>query len=154
MPSRLLPPFRWATGVPVRPALANGLAVVDELMFQTVLRPTERFSSLFSHFKGLLLSCARGICQLQTEVIALNRSRSLRAFGRGDAIGGVAAVAWESRGVFSLTFSAPKSALSIIPFRPISSRASSIQVLTRLQRGPKPGFRTLGGALGEMKGYD
>lgn len=31
---------------------------------------------------------ARGICQLQTEVIALNRSRTLRAFGRGDAIAG------------------------------------------------------------------
>lgn len=29
---------------------------------------------------------------------------------------GVAAVAWESWGILSLTFSAPKSALSVIPF--------------------------------------
>lgn len=80
-------PVRWS-GSP-EPVLASGVVVVDEVTFRTAPPPpTETFSSLFSNFKRVLLFCARGICQLQTEVIALNRSRSLGAFGRGDAIAG------------------------------------------------------------------
>lgn len=65
-----------------------------------------------------------GICQPQTELIALNHSRSLKVSGRGDVIIGVAEVAWESCEILSLTF--PSTAVYPIrlinhPFRLISS---------------------------------
>lgn len=44
-----------------------------------------------------------GICQHQTELIALNRSRNLKVSGRDDVIIGVAEVAWESSEIRSLT---------------------------------------------------
>lgn len=46
---------------------------------------------------------SRGICQPQTELIALNHSRSLKVSDRGDVITGVAEVAWESSEILGLT---------------------------------------------------
>lgn len=89
--------------------LANGSVVVDEVTLRAAPRPPRKIPCFVLTLQTPPLSCARGSCRLQTDVIALNRSRSLRAFGRGDAIAGVAAVAWESRGILGLTFPAPKS---------------------------------------------
>ena len=49
-----------------------------------------------------LNSC--GIRQPQTELIALNHSRSLKVSGRGDVITRVAEVAWESSEIPGLTW--------------------------------------------------
>lgn len=61
-------------------------------------------SPTFSTPKKLFCSLkSSGICQPQTELIALNHSRSLKVSGRGDVIIGVAEVAWESSEILSLT---------------------------------------------------
>lgn len=44
-----------------------------------------------------------GICQHQTELIALNLSRNLKVSGHDDVIIGVTEVAWESSEIRSLT---------------------------------------------------
>ena len=56
--------------------------------------------------KELLCSLeTSGICQTQTDLIALNHSHSLNVSDRGDVIIGVAEVAWESSEILSLTSS-------------------------------------------------
>lgn len=77
-----------------------------------------------------------GIHQPQTELIALNHSRSLKVSDRGDVISGVAEVAWESieiRGLTSLQ-SRIQSRLISHPFRPISSTTGLIWENTLVQR--------------------
>lgn len=77
-----------------------------------------------------------GIHQPQTELIALNHSRSLKVSDRGDVISGVAEVAWESieiRGLTSLQ-SRIQSRLISHPFRPISSTTGLIWENTLVQK--------------------
>lgn len=123
---------------------------------------TETFSFFFcllklSHttkkfFFYSLKSC--GICEPQTEVIALNHSRGLKVSGRGDVIRGVAEVAWEHSEITGLIFSGSKSTLSITSFRLISSTPGLIwkntlvlrcspqglHVVCVCESSPKPGF--------------
>lgn len=64
------------------------------------------FSSTFNTPKNFFFFNSlksRGICQPQTELIALNHSRSLKVSDRGDVITGVAEVAWESSEILGLT---------------------------------------------------
>lgn len=110
-----------------------------------------------------------GICQHQTELIALNRSRNLKVSGHDDVIIGVTEVAWESSEIRSLTSLSVQhciqSVWSITPFAWFRQQwdwlgrklrawdvVSGVPILVSCvcvhEDSPKPGFGVVRGGSG------